>query len=89
MSFIREKLSSDLINMVSEDENNIFPVIIQVNGNLIEEDEKIIFEAGGTIKSKLAIINSYATELSVKSIKDLTRNGRIKKIYYDGEVHAI
>jgi hypothetical protein len=74
--------------MLSDDEK-ILPVIVQVNDNLMEEDEKFIIQAGGTIKSKLSIINSYGTELTARSIKDLTANPRIKKIYYDGEIQAI
>lgn len=83
-----DKLCTQLRNMLSDDEK-ILPVIVQVNDNLIEEDEQIIIQAGGTVKSKLSIINSYGVELTARAIKDLIANPRIKKIYYDGEVQAI
>mgnify|MGYP000879228755 CR=1 FL=1 len=83
-----DKICSQLSNMLSDDEK-ILPVIVQVNDNLMEEDEKMILQAGGTVKSKLSIINSYGAELTVKAIKDLIANPRIKKVYYDGEVQAI
>ncbi|MEQ8224447.1 MAG: hypothetical protein ABRQ37_19165 [Candidatus Eremiobacterota bacterium] len=83
-----DKLCSQLCNMLSDDEK-ILPVIVQVNDTIMEEDEKLIIQAGGTVKSKLSIINSYGVELTAKAIKDLIANPRIKKIYYDGEVQAI
>ncbi len=83
-----DKLCSQLCNMLSDDEK-VLPVIVQLKDNLMEEDEKIIIHAGGTVKSKLSIINSYGVELTAKAIKDLIANPRIKKIYYDGEVQAI
>ncbi len=83
-----DKLCSQLSNMLSDDEK-ILPVIVQVNDTIMEEDEKLIIQAGGTVKSKLSIINSYGVELTAKAIKDLIANPRIKKIYYDGEVQAI
>jgi hypothetical protein len=83
MSFISDKISEDLIEMLSQDGGNVLPVIVQMNGSLMDNDEELI---GGTIKNRLSIINSYSTELSVKSIKELSSNHRIKKIYYDGEV---
>jgi len=85
-----DKIAPDLARwLLSGDASKVYPVIVQVNDSLVDSDENIIKEAGGNVKSRLSIINSYAAELDSQAIMSLTENSRIKKIFYDGEVFAI
>lgn len=84
-----EKLAQDLSEIISRGSDNLLPVIVQLNTSISDTDENIIKEAGGSVKRKLHIINSYATELTVDAIKALVDNPRIKKIYYDGEISIV
>jgi len=89
MSFDSEKISEDLIEMVSHNEDRTLPVIVQFNGGFTNNDEMLIINIGGSIKNRLSIINSYSADLTVKAIKTLSLNPGIKKIYYDGEVRIL
>lgn len=85
-----DKIAQNLaVKFAEVTDNEPINVIIQMEGGLLPEDEKIILEAGGRIKSKLYIIDAYAATLKVGELKNLTEHNRIKKIYFDGEVRAI
>jgi hypothetical protein len=85
---MEQKLDPILRDIVKSNSMTI-PVIIQTEDGLKDVDRKRIEELGGKVKDDLYIINAFSADISTDSIRELIKDSRVKKVYFDSEVRAI
>jgi hypothetical protein len=85
---MEQKLDPLLLDIVNSNSMTV-PVIIQTEDGLKDVDREKVEKLGGKIKDDLYIINAFSADISTDSIKELIRESRVVRIYFDAEVRAI
>ncbi len=67
------------------------PVIVQLNKNAarILSVESLAESSGCQVKKNLPLIDSFASDVNLKSMQKLVENSVVETIWYDGEVRAM
>jgi hypothetical protein len=82
-----DKIDPDLIKEIETSDEPLLRVIIQTyDGCKEEEDKKLVKSLGGEYLFDLPIIDSFVAKLPKNSIKLLSLNKRVKKVYFDKPV---
>ena len=68
-----------------------FPVIVQMEETSVQalSFHSLADTVGCKVKKELPVIDAFATEVNTEKLQVLLRNKDIKKIWHDGEIHAI
>jgi hypothetical protein len=85
---MEQKLDPLLLDVVKSNSMTV-PVIVQTEDGLKDIDRENVEKLGGTIKDNLYIINAFSVDISTDSIKELIKDPRVVRVFYDAEVRAI
>lgn len=85
---IDKKLDPILKDIVNQNPATV-PIIIQTVDGLTDYDKKLVEKLGGKVKDNLYIINAFSADMSSDAVKELIKDSRIVKVYYDAEVRAV
>ncbi len=83
-----KKLDPILRDIVNQNPATV-PIIIQTVDGLTDYDKKLVEKLGGKVKDNLYIINAFSADMSSDAVKELIKDSRVVKVYYDAEVRAV
>ncbi|MCW3489676.1 S8 family peptidase [Dethiobacter alkaliphilus] len=67
------------------------PIIVQLEKYAVHamSTHSLAEEIGCKLKKNLQVIDAFASEVTTEQLEKLLRNKNVKKIWHDGEVHAV